>query len=273
MDNLEARISTLKKSIADVDIYQRTCPFCGSQQKIVGNEIIREHHMYDFCKCEGMNEFLHNRKVLSEAKDQLVQMQEAFRNAKDAAQRKLASSGIGKRFMDATFENYDESYNKDAYDIAYEYAENFDCSDGYGIIFTGSAGTGKTHLAAAIANRVAEKFAARIEFENFSEAIAEIKSAFSDSKNDKHLEKRMCEADLLVIDDLGKETSSPFNDGLLYRVVNYRYKEKLPIVITSNMRMDFLAGTFDYAVMSRLIEICKAVNMQGKDYRVKDYLS
>lgn len=273
MDNVQAQTLILRNSIAEVDINQSTCPFCGSPQELVGNEIIRKHHMYNYCSCEGMTEHLQKEKELSIMEDQLIKMTAAFEESRADALNHLASSGIGKRFIGATFDSYDEGRNKKAYEIAREYAEKFDCSDGEGLIFTGGAGTGKTHLAAAIANHVADKFAARIEFETFSEAIAEIKSAFSDSKNDTHLEKRMCEADLLVIDDLGKETHSPFNDELLYRVVNYRYKEKLPIVITSNLRMEFLVRTFDYAVMSRLMEICKAVNMQGNDYRVRDYLS
>ena len=273
MDKVQAQTLILKNSITEVDINQSTCPFCGSPQEVVGNEIIRKHHMYDYCRCGEMTEYLQKQKELSLMEDQLIKMTAEFEKSRLEALKQLASSGIGKRFINATFDNYDKGCNMKAYEIAHEYAENFDCSDGKGLIFTGGVGTGKTHLAAAIANRVADKFAARIEFETFSEAIAEIKSAFSDSKNDKHLEKRMCEADLLVLDDLGKETRSPFNDELLYRVVNYRYKDKLPIVITSNLRMEFLVRTFDYAVMSRLMEICKAVNMQGNDYRVRDYLS
>ena len=79
----------------------------------------------------------------------------------------------------------------------------------------------------------------------------------------------MCNADLLVIDDLGKEKVSVFSNEVLYRVINYRYKEKLPIVTTTNADLDFLYESMGEAVFSRLVCICQAVKMQGINYRLK----
>ena len=88
----------------------------------------------------------------------------------------------------------------------------------------------------------------------------------------QYIEERMRKADLLVIDDLGKEKPSPFTNELFYRVVNGRYKDKLPMIITSNYGVESLSERLDYAVFSRLVAMCRAVEMRGIDYRMKDYL-
>ena len=59
---------------------------------------------------------------------------------------------------------------------------------------------------------------------------------------------------------------------LEYRVVNERYKDKLPIIITSNYGVESLSERLDYSAFSRLAAICDVVEMRGIDYRMKDYL-
>ena len=76
----------------------------------------------------------------------------------------------------------------------------------------------------------------------------------------------------IVIDDLGKERPSPFTNELFYRVVNGRYKNRLPMIITSNYGVESLSERLDSPVFSRLVDTCKVVEMCGIDYRMKDYL-
>ena len=160
-----------------------------------------------------------------------------------------------------------------AYDIALGYVETFDKNDGEGLLFTGDVGTGKTHLAAAIAAEIIRKYLATVEFVSYTEALATMRAAFSESNNnDIILEERMRKADLLVIDDLGKENLSAFTKNVLYRVVNGRYKDKLPLIITSNYGIESLSERLDYGTFSRIVDLCKVVEMRGIDYRMKDYL-
>lgn len=79
----------------------------------------------------------------------------------------------------------------------------------------------------------------------------------------------MCNADLLILDDLGKEKVSVFSNGVLYRAINYRYKNKLPIAATTNTDLNFLYESMGGAVFSRLVCICQAVKMQGINHRFK----
>lgn len=220
-----------------------------------------------------MQEYLRQKRQLSELEEQLMIMQQRDDFRKKRAWKMYEESGVGKRFLTASFENYERERMPKAYDIALGYAETFDKNDGEGLLFTGDVGTGKTHLAAAISAEIIRKYAATVEFVSYTEALATMRAAFSESNNnDKILEERMVKADLLVIDDLGKENLSAFTKNVLYRVVNGRYKEKLPLIITSNYGIKSLSERLDYGTFSRIVDGCKVVEMRGIDYRMKDYL-
>ena len=262
------------KSLPEVDINQPVCPFCNAPQPIIlpyaGNS---DQRLRKYCECAQMQDYLKQNHKLSELKEQLqiIQQREDFQRKR--AEKLFEESGVGKRFLTAKFENFERQRMPKAYDIALGYAEKFDKNDGEGLIFTGDVGTGKTHLAAAIAAEIIRKYSATVEFVSYVEVLTNIKAAFSNHSEEAYmLEERMRKADLLVIDDLGKEKPTPFTNELFYRVVNGRYKDKLPMIITSNYGVESLSERLDYPVFSRLVAMCKAVEMRGIDYRMKDYL-
>jgi DNA replication protein DnaC len=225
------------------------------------------------CNCIQMQEYLKQNQKLNELKEQLMIVQQREEFQRKRAEKMFVEGGIGKRFLAATFENYERKRMPKAYDIALGFAEKFDQNDGEGLLFTGDVGTGKTHLAAAIANKIIRKYSASVEFVSYTEVLTDIRAAFSNHSEEAYLlEERMRKSDLLVIDDLGKEKPSPFTNELFYRVVNGRYKDKLPMIITSNHGVETLSERLDYAVFSRLVAMCRAVEMRGIDYRMKDYL-
>lgn len=269
MEDMEAQISTLTDSIEEVNIHQNYCPFCGAEQTRPKIEILVRQNVYNYCSCDAMREHRDKLNNLDFLKQKYDELSQSFELRKKKARGRLENTGIGKRFLEATFDSFDKDSDRNAYERALEYAQSFGENEGENIIFIGDVGTGKTHLAAAIANYIVDKFACSVEFWNYSEVLAEMRAAFWDETKDKNLESKMCNADLLVIDDLGKEKVSVFSNEVLYRVINYRYKEKLPIVTTTNADLDFLYESMGEAVFSRLVCICQAVKMQGINYRLK----
>lgn len=178
-------------------------------------------------------------------------------------------SELGEKFRHRTFSSFDHTQSQNAFDNAKYYADSFDDvrhSEKNSIVFYGNTGTGKTHLAAGIANHVINEKHHPVMFGTFIEYLDRIRSEFSD--NTEHAKNDMKTLPLLVIDDLGKEKQTAWSDQTLFEIINYRYEHRLPIIITTNLSPDELARRYDKAVISRLIEMCKYVRMTGKDHRV-----
>ena len=105
---------------------------------------------------------------------------------------------------------------------------------GKGLLFTGPVGTGKTHLAAAIANQLIDQLYS-VAFGNVTDIITLIKSTYS--KDSQLTEAELIRAftddtDIFIIDDLGKEHSSPNTSTVLYQIINRLWSK--PIIVTTN---------------------------------------
>lgn len=268
-----SEISILEKSIPQIDVNQSVCPFCNEPQRALKGVRGSNKTMFALCECMGMRNYRDLKNKLSVYEEQLLIVNRRIESNREYAARLLKESGIGKRYYNLGFESYDRDLMPKAYDTALKFAEDFLNNKGNGLILTGDVGTGKTHLATAIANHVIKCYGVAVYFVNYVELLAEMRAAFStNTGNVAKIEANMCESALLIIDDLGKEKQSMFTNELLYRVVNKRYKERLPLIITSNYGLQDLSYRLDYAVFSRIVGMCKAVDMRGNDYRVKEYL-
>ncbi len=156
----------------------------------------------------------------------------------------------------------EEQENLDrALDLALDFAKS---PDGW-LVFQGDNGCGKTHLAAAIVNyRYQQKQPAL--FIVVPDFLDHLRSTFSpESKiSYDHLFESVKNAPLLVLDDFGKQTTTPWAQEKLYQVINYRYNAKLPTVITTNCSTDELDGP----ILSRFIhpQLSTLFNITAPDY-------
>ena len=185
------------------------------------------------------------------------------------------NSGIPKRFRAKTFENYEErSENSIAYKKAKNFAENFPDVD-KGLLLVGPVGTGKTHLAAAISNKLISRLYS-VYFGNTTDIMSFIKSTYSKDAEVTELEavKLMTEkVDLLVIDDLGKENETTNTIAVLYQIINRLYENEKPVIITTNYNSIDLAkklGERGQAIVSRITGMCEPVVLAGEDWRLKE---
>ena len=183
------------------------------------------------------------------------------------AQRLKEQSNLGERFMNRTFGNFEVRRDPTAYQqcLAYSERESLFRDKRNGLLIFGGIGSGKTHLAAAIANQMIDRGIPSL-FATFSTHLEHIREEFDHTGQKKYL-SMMKNTPILVVDDLGKEKKTEWSQQILFDVVNYRYEHLLPIIITSNFSADGMANYVGGAIWSRLFEMCGAVETKGKDFR------
>lgn len=175
------------------------------------------------------------------------------------------NSRISLRFRERTFENFvPEPDTQKAYEIALDFQPK-----NSGLIFLGSCGIGKTHLAAAIANRQIGKTPTL--FISCPELLLELREEISGKKKDRplHLFDLARRVQLLVLDDIGAEKSSEWVQETLFVLINYRYEQMLPTIFTTNCSLRVLEEKVSKRITSRMIEMCRCIRMEGEDWRVK----
>ena len=136
---------------------------------------------------------------------------------------------------------------RDAYEISLRFAQD---PEGW-LVLLGSFGTGKTHLAAAIANYNVTLGRAAM-FVVVPDLLDHLRAAFgpsSESGLDERLEA-IRSTPLLILDDLGAHNSTAWAQEKLFQILNHRYNGRLPTVITTNQRLEEM----DPRIASRLAD-------------------
>lgn len=181
-------------------------------------------------------------------------------------------SNIGA-FEDARFDNFDLSQKqmsesahqslRRAYSEARRFAED---PNGRWIVFAGTYGCGKTHLAAAIGNERIEK-GDLVLFLTAPDLLDHLRGAFAPGAETSYddLFDRVRRCDLLILDDLGVENPSQWAKEKMFQLLNHRYSERLPTVITTNTDVDAL----DPRLRSRMLDmnVVSYMRITAPDYR------
>ena len=182
------------------------------------------------CICQCEKDRLEKEKKRQEAEELQRRIQ------------RLKANGIQeKHLLDWRF---DVAENTRDIQRARKYVENWQKvkAENLGLLLWGSVGTGKSFIAACIAN-----------------ALLEQSASFSHYP-------------LLIIDDLGIERSTEYALEQVYAVIDERYKAGLPVIITTNLTMEELRRPADVAharIYSRVLEMCTPVQITGEDRRQK----
>ena len=219
------------------------------------------------CLSESMERAVFEK--LQEAIDSQSILKLQIEAEQNKARRLLSESNLGRRFSERTFDNFDSSRNKQAFEKAFAYAENFEdmMRNGKGLVFIGEVGTGKTHLAAAITNHVIKNYGIVAKFGAFVDLLEQMKKQFGQNVSDDQILDVLLSVPLVVLDDVGKERQSEWTRSILYQVVNSRYEAYKPMIFTSNDEPRMLEQNIGEATFSRLVEMCDFIHMNGADYR------
>lgn len=175
----------------------------------------------------------------------------------------MAASGLDVRGRSLTFESMQvDKHNRVAVDVAKEYAATLGSR---GLYVYGPFGTGKTYLAAAIANAVLDS-GRWVKFLRVVDMPRNDQDAVDELANEGW--------PLVVLDDIGAPKSTPRLVECIYNIVDGRLWHGAPLVITSNYRLNALEQKLDEAggdaggrVVSRICEACELVCLGGPDRR------
>lgn len=203
-------------------------------------------------RCPGCAKSIEDMKAKNEAARKAHELKAAIDNAR-------ALSSIPKRFEKCSFDNFrtaNEGQDR-ALTVAKAYVEDWKQAneDGRCLIFSGKAGTGKTHLACAIANQLIEQ-GTYAKFFTVTGMLRRIKESFSkDSKeSESDLMEKFAHVELLILDEAGMDYGTEFNKTLMFEVLNRRYENMRPTIVLTNLDIGALKEYFGERILDRMRE-------------------
>ncbi len=137
--------------------------------------------------------------------------------------------------------------------------------DGTGLLLWGNVGTGKSYIAAAIANAVID-MGESARMRTTGELVLEVQS----SQDRIGIINQICGPSLVVLDDLGAESETQSAAGIVYTAIDRRYQTGRPFIVTTNIPFEEIRTATDSGksrLYSRILERCIPVFVDGNDRR------
>jgi DNA replication protein DnaC len=180
-------------------------------------------------------------------------------------------SCIPARYIGCTLDTFrtDNAGQKRALEIARRYVESFP-SRGASLVLCGKPGTGKTHLACAIAQAMIDQLRSAM-FATVISAIRHIKDTYrkDSERSETDAVNDFLRPDLLILDEIGAQVGSDHEKMLLFEIINERYQDCLPTILISNLNADELKTYLGDRVMDRFRESGAIVAFDWASYRGK----
>lgn len=234
------------------------CENCGKQLKVVKMRFGSDRQITLPCECVIKQRQRQERQTQRQQMLELLQRR-GFQSGKYA--RMTFASWCDHPIILKTAEAYMDSLELKNRNWLYLYGEN---------------GLGKTHIAIATARHIAIQCQWDPAIFQWAEYCSLIQHSWHDTsiKVDWNMIRR---AVVLVLDDIDKKTATEWALGKLYEVIDYRYINELPTIITANRSILELSTLWNktketenlsHAIISRIIgQLAKVLHFKGQDYR------
>lgn len=238
--------------IADDVLY---CGKCHTPKQTV--IVLRERKIKVSCLCQCMSEAFERKQAGERQKRET------------AAMNRLKTNGIqDKNIRNWTFDK-DDGKNPKVADLAKKYAQRWEKAyrENIGLLLYGGVGTGKTFFAACIANSLLDRGIPAL-MTNMPKIINALSGMYGSEKNEYiHSLNRY---KLLVIDDLGVERQSEYATEQVYNVIDARYRNHQPLIVTTNIPYTQIENPENIQlkrIYDRLTEMCVPIKITGDSRR------
>ncbi len=164
--------------------------------------------------------------------------------------------------------------DRDAVNAVRDWTDSLDknLEEGNGLWLMGDTGTGKTTLAMLVSTMTL-KAGHSVAIYSLPKLLARIRATFDAAAGEESYSEffeRLCDVDLLHIDDLGAEKQTEWVLEQLYSLINERYERQRSIVVTTNLQQHELEAQIGERTVSRLVQMCGDVwRLDGVDARYK----
>ena len=230
------------------------CRRCGEARQMQVELFGQRNTVFCLCQCQ------------TEARDR--EDEEYRRQARMAEIKQLKADGLQNAALRrSTFAN-DLGYQPESAKLC-AYVEQFPemLKSGAGLLLWGGVGTGKTFLAACVANALLDR-SIPVLMPVTGELLNQLMGIYPSERN--AFLKSLNAYSLLILDDLGMEHSSEFAMTQMFNIVDGRYRTGKPLIVTTNLTLQELKHPPDLAharIYDRLLEMCTPIKINGQNIR------
>lgn len=192
-------------------------------------------------------------------------MEHLERERKEKISRNRSICFTDKKMYEWNFRNDDRSVPTMVH--ARNYVDKFELmlEDNIGYLFWGGVGTGKSYMAACIANALLDK-EYTVKMTNFATIINDL---FCCEDKNEYIDA-LVKYDLLIIDDLGAERGTEYAVENVFNVIDRRYRSGKPLIITTNLHLSMLTNEQSLdkkRIYDRILELCIPICVNGASKR------
>lgn len=237
------------------------CRSCGRQAA----QIEYQGHLVPGVYCQECREAI-ERQIACEDRERQQAIERAY---KDRTRQLFEQSNLGAKFERATFENWKKRPGtEEAFMTCRKWAREWPHQNGRGVVISGPTGSGKTHLAAAVTHVLLER-GVEVIFQSVPDLLLKIRSTFNRGSevSEEQIIRRLVDAELVVLDDLGAEKMTDWTETTLYNLIDQRYRHERPAIITTNLGLNELGGRIGPRTMDRLAESYTHIKLDTNSYR------
>ena len=270
------------------------CSTCRDQQYVVSNQKGKVHA--EACKCFACESCQGTGRILEEDSDGISRIRECQCADFSKKLKLFNQAGIPGKFVHEGLDNYEANRHrtqKDALTRSRTFIKEFNQMKGHysqGLIFMGDPGLGKTHLAVSIIKELILKHGVECKFVDFFELLRDIRHGYGEDISEGKFINPYVGVKVLVVDELAKGRNTDWELTILDHFISTRYNDDDKVtLVTTNFKDKVDNGTVQEdnknaglssaiarynleekigpRIFSRLMEMCKKVHLQGKDFR------